>query len=271
MGTHGPDQELSFTHGDPMSRLGIIASLTLIAVLAPITAADEAEKQEHPLTPAIAYAKKCLAKVEALPGYTATFYKKEVVGRKTVNHQMRVKIRHEPFSVYLFFEKPHNGREVLYVDGENDGKLLAHEAGLLSIAGSVSLNPTDSTAMNENRYPITMSGIANIVGEVIKTWEEETRYQGTEVKYFKNAKLGDLTCRVIESNHPKPYKQFKNQKVRLWIDAKTGFPVRVQTYAFPKKAGREPALVEDYTFKDLKTDVRLTDADFDRNNKRYSF
>lgn len=252
-----------------MSRFRTTATFVLLLpVLSPFAAGDD---KEHPLRPAIAYAKRCLAKVEAVPGYTATFYKKEVVGRKTVNHQMRVKIRHEPFSVYLYFEKPHKGREVLYVDGANDGKLVAHEAGLLSIAGSVELNPTDSTAMDENRYPITMSGIANILGEVIKTWEEESKYKGTEVKYFKNAKLGDLTCRVIETNHPKPYKQFKNQKIRLWVDASTGLPVRVQTYAFPRQTGKEPALVEDYTFKDLKTDVRLTDADFDRNNKRYSF
>jgi len=247
--------------------------LLLCFIAAPsLVRADEADKpSEHPLAPAIRYAKSCLEKVEAMPGYTATFYKKEVVGSTTVSHQMQIKIRHKPFSVYLHFDKPHTGREVLYVEGQNDGKLVAHAAGLLSIAGSMELAPTDPMAMSDNRYPITMAGIANMVRQTIKTWEEEAKYQGTEVKYFKDAKLGDMTCRVIESTHPKPFRQFKNHKVRLWVDSATGIPVRIQTFGFPRKAGAPAPIVEDYTFMNVKTDVRLSDADFDRNNRKYSF
>lgn len=237
----------------------------------PVQADEASQASEHPLMPAIRYAKTCLKKVDELPGYTATFYKREVVGTTTVSHQMKIKVRHEPFSVYLYFDKPYEGREVLYVDGQNDGKLIVHEAGLLSIAGTMELAPTDALVMNENRYPITMAGISNMVKEVIKTWEKEAKFEGTEVKYFKDAKLGELTCRVIESSHPKPFRQFNNHKVRLWIEAESGIPVRIQTFGFPRKQGDKPPVIEDYTFLELKTDVRLTDADFDRNNKKYSF
>lgn len=250
----------------------IVLLLSIFAVLfSPVRADEPSKTKEHPLRPAIRYAKSCVAKVEKLPGYTATFYKREVVGTTIVSHEMKMKIRHEPFSVYLYYAKPHEGREVLYVEGQNNGKLIAHEAGLFSIAGSMELAPRDPLAMNENRYPITMAGIVNIVNEVIKTWEHEAKYQGTEVKYFKDAKLGDMNCRVIESRHPKPFRQFKNHKIRLWVDSKTGYPVRVQTFGFPRKPGQNPPIIEDYTFSDLRTDVRLTDADFDRNNKKYSF
>ena len=241
----------------------------IVVTVSPVSRADEAK--EHPLRPAIRYAQASVKKVADLPGYTAKFYKREVVGTSTVSHEMRIKIRHDPFSVYLYFEKPHKGREVLYVKGQNNGKLIAHEAGLFAIAGSMELAPTDALAMNENRYPITMAGIVNIVNEVIKTWEDEAKYQGTEVKYYKDAKLGEMNCRVIESVHPKPFRQFKNHKIRLWVDSETGYPVRVQTFGFPKRAGKKPPILEDYTFSNLKTDVRLTDADFDRNNKKYSF
>lgn len=229
------------------------------------------DAQKHPLRPAIDYAKSCLEQVEAMPGYEATFYKREVIGKKTISHKMRIKIRHRPFSVYLYFENPHEGREVLYVEGENNGKLVAHESGFLSIAGSMELSPTDSMAMSENRYPITMAGIANTLKVMIKQWEEETKYGESEVKYYKDAKLGDMTCRVVESSHPQPRRQFNNHKIRLWVDTKTGIPVRMQKYGFPKRAGNPPPIIEDYTFMNLKTDVRLTDADFDRNNTKYSF
>ncbi|MEQ9411951.1 MAG: DUF1571 domain-containing protein [Fuerstiella sp.] len=236
-----------------------------------IPADEKSPPQDHPLAPAIRYARSCVERVEALPGYTATFSKREVVGNTTVSHQMKIKIRHKPFSVYLYFEKPHQGREVLYVEGQNDGKLIAHEAGLLSIAGSMELAPTDALAMNENRYPITMVGIANMVRQVIRTWEDEARYEGTEVKYFKDAKLGSMTCRVIESSHPRPFRQFKNHKIRLWVDSESNLPVRIQTFGFPKRPGASPPVIEDYVFTDLRTDVRLTDADFDRDNDKYSF
>lgn len=243
-----------------------------LALSAATVAADETNKESvHPLVPAIRYAKSSLEKVEALPGYTATFYKREVVGTATVSHKMRMKVRHKPFSVYLYFEKPHDGREVLYVEGQNNGKLIAHEAGLLSIAGSMELAPDDAIAMNENRYPITMAGIANMMKQLIRTWEAEAKYEGTEVRYFKEAKLGSMTCRVVESTHPKPFRQFNNHKVRLWVDSESGIPVRIQTFGFPRKPGDKPPVLEDYTFMDLSTDVRLTDADFDRNNSRYSF
>lgn len=251
----------------------LIPALILAGLVADVTSvrAQDADKQEHPLKPAIRYAQNCLEKVEALPGYEATFYKKEVVGKSTVSHKMRIKIRHKPFSVYLYFQNPHEGREVIYVEGQNSGKLVAHEAGLLSIAGAMELVPTDAMAMSENRYPITMAGIANTLKVMIKQWEEEAKYGETQVRYFKDAKVGNVTCRVIESSHPQPRRQFNNHKVRLWIDSETGIPVRMQKFGFPKKPGDNPPIIEDYTFLDLKTDIRLTDADFDRNNDKYSF
>ncbi|MEO2014325.1 MAG: DUF1571 domain-containing protein [Fuerstiella sp.] len=243
----------------------------MILLLAGIIQADEADKKEHPLTPAIRYAESCLKKIEAIPSYEAAFFKHEVVGTSVIKQKIKIKVRHKPFSVYLYFENPHEGREVLYVEGQNNGNLLAHEAGLLSIVGTMELVPTDSTAMSENRYPITMAGIGNLVDAVIEQWKEELKFGESDVKYYKDAQLGKMTCRVIECSHPQPRRQFRFQKTRLWIDDATGFPVRVQQYGFPKVPGTKAPIVEDYTFSDIRTNVRLTDADFDRTNAKYAF
>ena len=245
--------------------------LSLTLGLPSVNYSDEAEKKEHPLVPAIKYAKTCLEKVESLPGYEATFWKKEVVGSSTVSHKMKLKIRHKPFSVYLYFLDPHEGREVIYVEGQNNGKLIAHEAGLFSIAGAMELDPTSSMAMSENRYPITNAGIANTMKIMIKQWEEELKYGEIDVKYFKDAKIEGMTCRVIEASHPTPRKQFTSHKVRLWVDTATGIPVRMQKYGFPRRSGEQPPLVEEYTFTNLQTNTRLSDADFSRKNSKYSF
>ncbi|MEZ6128805.1 MAG: DUF1571 domain-containing protein [Planctomycetaceae bacterium] len=135
----------------------------------------------------------------------------------------------------------------------------------------VELLPTDSLVMSENRYPITKAGIATALRIMIDKWKEETQYGETEVKYFKDAKLGSMKCRVIESSHPHPRREFDNHKIRLWVDSATDIPVRMQKFGFPRQPGAEPPIIEDYQFLDLRTDVRLTDVDFDRNNKKYAF
>lgn len=234
------------------------------------SAADDSKSAEHPLANAIRYAQSCLKKVEALPGYEASFTKREVVGRSLISQKMKLKIRHDPFSVYLFFENPNNGREVIFVDGRNNGNLLAHDVGLKGLIGTLELSPTGNQAMSENRHPITKAGISNLVTALIAQWELESKYGETDVKYFKDAKLADMTCRVVESSHPRPRNQFKFHKTRLWVDEETGFPVRVQQYGFPV-AGGKPPLIEDYTFMDIRTRTDFADRDFDPANPKYNF
>ena len=226
---------------------------------------------EHPLAPALRHAKTCLEKADAMKGYECTFVKKEAVGKELISQTMKMKVRHEPFSVYMYFMAPAEGREVIFVEGRNDNKLQVHETGLASLIGTLSLSPDDSRVMAENRYPITKAGIAKATESIVKQWEEESQYGETEVKYFEDAKVGDYTCRVIESSHPQPRKQFPFHMTRLWIDDKSGLAVRIQQFGFPKKKEAKPVVVEDYMFTDIKPEVRLTDRDFDVNNPNYNY
>ena len=226
---------------------------------------------EHPLAPALRHAKTCAENTEKLGGYECTFIKKEVVGRQTISQTIRMKVRHEPFSVYMNFEEPHAGREVIFVEGRNNNNLLVHEAGFASLIGTLELAPTGSQAMAENRYPITKAGIQKMMEAVIEQWETESNYGESEVKYFEDARIGDVKCRVIESTHPQPRKQFKFHITRVWIDEQLGLPVRVQQFGFPAKSGAKPPIIEDYTFSDIKPEVRLTDRDFDTKNPSYNY
>lgn len=230
------------------------------------------QRREHPLKKAIGIAKESVRKMEALGDYQADLVKKEVIGNKAVTHQMRLKIRHKPFSVYMYFKNPNKGREVLYVEGKNDGKLLAHGTSTLEkIVGTVSLNPTSTTAMQDNRHPITKIGILRTTEELIKQWESESRFGETEVKYYPDAKIDTIACKVIESSHPRPRKQFKFQKTRLWIDARTGLPIRLEQFGFPRDPSAKAPLLEQYTYRNLTPNMGLTDRDFDKRNPRYAF
>ncbi|MEZ6128806.1 MAG: hypothetical protein R3C59_09000 [Planctomycetaceae bacterium] len=86
-----------------ISAVAILASLAISQFAAADQKAETEAVKEHPLMPAIRYTEQCLERVEALPGYEATFIKREVVGNNTVSHRMKMKVRHEPFSTHSDF------------------------------------------------------------------------------------------------------------------------------------------------------------------------
>ncbi len=261
--------------GGRLSRRGFssIVAVAGLAVASGLTVADEkpTASSEHPLVPALRHARTCLEKAEAMKGYECQFAKREVVGTETVSQTMKMKVRQDPFSVYMLFQEPNEGREVIYVEGKNNGNLLVHETGFASLIGTLELAPDSSQVMAENRNPVTQAGIAKMVEAVIGQWESETKYGETDVKYFEDAKVGDSKCRVIESTHPLPRKQFRFHMTRLWIEEKSGLAVRVQQFGFPKKKDAKPPVMEDYTFSAIKPEVRLTDSDFDTDNPSYNY
>ena len=230
-----------------------------------------AQGKAHPLLKAIDYATASRNKVQKLGTYEAVFTKKEIIGRKMISHKMQVKIRSKPFSVYMKFVEPYAGREVVFNEGKNANKLTVKPVGIKALLGSLELAPNSSTVMAENRHEITSMGMERTVDGLIKQWKAELGYGGVEVKYYPNAKIADRSCKVIEVTHPKPFKQFKFHKSRLYIDAEKGLPVRVEQFGFPVTAGAKPPIVEQYTYSSIRGNERLADLDFSTRNPKYGF
>lgn len=239
----------------------------------PRTAAAESELPEHvhpshPLVPALKLAYASRNTVRNVRDYTAHFLKKELVGNRYITHSMDMKFREQPFSVYLRFREPHDGRQVLYVNGANNGQILVQEAGIKALAGTIPLNPTDPLAMSENRHPITEIGIANMLEAVIQQWESDGRYGEVNVEYFPKAKLGDFPVRVIRTTHPTRRRQFKFHMTQLYLDDQSLFPVRVEQFDWPPREGAPPPQVELYMYSKVNTNQGLTNQDFDPRQYR---
>ena len=232
----------------------------------PQTVADN-----HPLKPCVTRAEESLQALQALQDYSAVLFKQEMLQNKLLTQTMFVKFRQAPFSVYLKFEQPHAGREVIYVDGLNKGKLLAHDAGFRSLAGTVTFLPASKEALAENRYPITQAGMAKMLEAVIAQWQAEAQYQEIVVSDFASVKVSDEPCVMLETIHPQPRDHFKFHKTRLYLQTETKLPIRLEQYGWPEKEGGEPVLMEEYTYTQIKTNLGLTDVDFDKTNKAYQF
>ncbi|GAB4144163.1 MAG: DUF1571 domain-containing protein [Planctomycetaceae bacterium] len=232
----------------------------------------------HALSPAILVAKSSAATLSKVSDFTAVFQKMEMVKGKRYFDRMAIKFRKTPFSVYLLFDKPHEGQEVLYVAGKNDGKMLAHGGGVKKIAGTLKLEPTGKRAMKEGRYPITRIGIFKMLQAVLDQWERELKYDDIKLTYYPNAKLYDpgrqfppMECKVYESRHTRRRRGVQFQITRLYIDKKSNFPVRVEQYGFPIRRGGKPVLLEEYTYWNIRPNVGLKDSDFDPKNPAYKF
>ncbi|NOX55736.1 MAG: DUF1571 domain-containing protein [Planctomycetes bacterium] len=223
------------------------------------------------LVAALKIARSSLDALASIRDYEAIFVKRELLGKKLVTQRMFLKLREKPFSVYVRFLSPHKGREVIYVEGKNGGHLLAHGTGLEALAGTVRLHPTSRDALKDNRYPITMLGMTKMVRKIIEQWERELSDEDVQVKYYPNAKLGTVECIVLETTHQRQHPGARFYRTRLFIEKERKLPIRVEQYAFPRRARQKPMLVEEYTYMDIRTNVGLTDHDFETSNPAYDF
>ncbi len=252
--------------------LGLSATPSIWAAPAPTVAERLASvRAENPLLPALQLVGEAVDATGRMDGYEATFIKNELIGRKLLSSQMVVKVRHAPFSVYMKFVTPHDGREVIFVEGQNDGKLLAHETGFASLVGTVALQPSERRAMEENRHPITSFGLRNLAEGVFSKLLEDATTNAATVNLFPQSKIGEVACKTIEINYAKPTQTRQYQTARLYIEQATSLPIRIQNYTFAQRRNEQPALVEDYFYTAIKTNVALVAQDFDVNNPRYGY
>ncbi|MEM9703043.1 MAG: DUF1571 domain-containing protein, partial [Planctomycetota bacterium] len=223
-------------------RAPLLLAAAIGGLSVPLVGAQEtgaATPKVHPLKKAIRYAQASQQAAEALPSYTATLRRREIVAGQPIDNTVAMKFRAEPFSVYMrFTNRENDGRQVLYVEGANDGKIMVREAaGLSSLAGTVNLAPDSPLIAKNSRHPITRAGLANLAGGVIDQWTKESRYGECDVKYFANAELNGRPVVVIESSHPVPRREFRYARTRLWMDKETRLPVRLQQYEFRRDGG----------------------------------
>ena len=230
--------------------------------------------QQSQLAPYIKLAEESRRAIGAVRDYEALFTRRELVGRTRYDSEMQMKFREVPFSVYLRFLSTNAGREVVYVDGANNGNLLAHEppGTLRALAGIVALPPNSPQAMAEGRHPISRIGMQKMVEGLLEQWRKEERLnnpQDPKCEYFPAATLGDLKCKVARTTRLQT-RPGEFYQTLLFIDNKTNFPVRLEQWGFDATR-QKPYLIEEYTYSKIRTNVGLNNFDFDVNNRMYGF
>ena len=233
----------------------------------------------HALDPALKLAFNALGRMQNnVHDYTATLVKRERIdGRLGREEHMFVKIRNRkpngtPLSIYMNFTYPEDvaGREVIWVENRNSNKLVAHDTGLLTGAIRVNLDPDGFMAMRGNKYPIYDAGLENLGVKLIEKAQRDREVGMCEVRFVKSVVDG-RNCTMIEVKHPEKKEPYDFHIAKVHIDNELRIPIRYAAYSWPRRPGGNPVLEEEYTYKNVKLNVKLSDEDFNPDNPGYKF
>jgi len=234
-------------------------------------------KNEHPLDSVLLLARDSLEHInETITDYTATLTRQERIGdilteKNTIRAKIRNELENQPLSVYVLFTQPSavRGREVIWVAGENENKITAHEGGLLNLFRVI--QPHDGfVAMMGSRYSIAETGIQRMMATLIQHALHDRKYGECEVQLSEIQSAG-VACRRIRVVHPIKREHFIFHMVEVDIDLQRNIPVRLASWLWPETDGAEPPLTEEYIYTDIKLNVGLTNDDFNPDSEQYNY
>lgn len=256
-----------------------------VSTTSPTQSGDgHADQQAQSLDDVLAYAREILREMRAdLHDYRGLLVKRERIGG-TLGTETRMELvvrnrRHDlqtgersGLAAYLKFLTPKMaaGREVIWVEDRNDGKLICHEGGFKNWKRLV-LDPNGTLAMLGNKYPITEIGLVRLVEKLIEKGERDQPLSQAKVTIVEEQMVGDRPCRLIEVTHAEPKAGLDFHIAQIFIDSERGIPLRYAAYLWPSSDSEPPSLEEEYTYLDVEVNVGVTDAVFDADNPAYNF
>ncbi|MSR56316.1 MAG: DUF1571 domain-containing protein [Planctomycetaceae bacterium] len=223
-------------------------------------------------------------RLENFPDYTATFFKQEKVDGDDLQElqTLQLKLRHKPFSVYMkWLEGGDVGRQVLYVEGEYENRMLVKFGGAKArLLPILKLEPTGALAMKESRHPIVEMGLLQLSELIIKYRKRDLGLKdGVRWQMLADQKVMDRDCHCFIVEYDSKEIEPVYRKSITYIDKELSIPICVRSYGWPEADSltADPqtldaeTLIEYYGYKDVEFESRLTASDFDKANAEYKF
>lgn len=224
-----------------------------------------AEHDEHLLQRQIELLDKGSRWLRATNGYTGTLERQERVGDELEDTDtINIALRHEPFSVRLDWGE--NGRRVVFIDGQNDGKMLVREAGLASLLGTVRIDPHGRLAMRRSKYTIDETGILALAERLLGERREDLKHPNqVRCRMGTPAQIGDRIARPFIVEYLDRHQTPGYGKSTTWLEEDTGLPLAVEYFDIPNAvdSANRDSLLARFVFSDLEFRADLLDSDFE--------
>jgi hypothetical protein len=246
---------------------------------------------KHPaLLAALKDASICLDNIQgSIQDYSCLLLRRENVNGKLLKPEyIYTKVRNRrldgdkvvvPFSVYMKFLKPDDvkGREIIYIEGQNNGKMLVKEGGMRGrLLPSIWLDTRSLLVMRTCRYPISDVGIQTLTEKLLERGHADDGNVANEdyvAEYRDGAKLNGRECKYLKIDFFTQKPVNEASRLEIFIDKSLMVPIRYVAYDWPKVPldGKKPPILEEYTYLKLELNKKFKDADFDPENPKYNF
>jgi outer membrane lipoprotein-sorting protein len=194
--------------------------------------------------------------------YRAVFVRQEILDGKLQDKEKIQLDFKRPFKVkmrWLMGDK--KGREVVYVEGENENKMIVKMTGLLSrFIKLVTLDPEGAFAKKGSRHSIRRAGIGNLSESLIRVTRKADEAGDLDIKLLGEKMVNGRKADVIERKLP--YEKYESPRAIIYVDQELGIPIEIERY------DKDGNLFENYAYYDLEINKDLSDTDF-RLKDRY--
>jgi outer membrane lipoprotein-sorting protein len=240
-----------------------VALLLALALIVAWTPPRAAAQEEFAPEKWLAQARTRLDRTDS---YTAVFHKQERIDGKLQEENVVFLKFARPFKIYMkWIRPPHQGRELIYVEGWNGNRIRVHGDGILGLF-TVNVDPRSRAVAKENRHLITEAGLSSLlddmaanVGKGVAAGEVVFRDLGRETVYGRRARIVELTFPEDRS------RGYYCRRAILSLDDESRMPLETRIFDWDNR------LVERYGYEDIRLDAGLSEADFDPKNPAYGF
>lgn len=196
--------------------------------------------------------------------YTCRLYKKVNKAGRILNDQnILVKYKKPAHYYFRWKEGRFKGREVIYVAGQNNDKIVAHTGGLFRLF-TFHLDPEGHEAMRRNHHSLRESGMEKIMTIIESNYYRSKQTGLGEIQLLGENSIDGRNVWVIHCEFPEN-RDFYAHKIILYIDKELKLPVKVTVFDW------DDLLFEEYCFRDLQINTGIGEKEFDPENPGYNF
>jgi hypothetical protein len=158
------------------------------------------------------------------------------------------------------------GRKVLFVEGQNEGKMVVRNGGKRFKNVIVKVDPFGESARRESLVPVTEIGFDQVLSRMIRILEAHAQVDptGTNTQVLRiTGKVNQSSCTVLRVTHSQKQVGLQFHVANVFVDDALHVPVRIDFSEWPEEPGAKPRLMAEYTYTNLELNVYLSDDDFD--------
>lgn len=216
-----------------------------------------------PYVDPVEFLEKCVERYDReVKGYSCVLWKKERVQKQVhAPEEVQVYFREHPFSVFMrWLHGANEAKCALYVQGQNDDKVLALPAGWREFTGVWRKDPSGPEAKRSSRYPINEFGMQVAMKRTLDSWRKAKAKHTLHVEYlglYRVSQAGDRECYKFHRHPYTPPEEDGIADFVMYIDRENWLQVGSILH------GVDGRLIAEYYFRDIHLNPQFAPNQFD--------